>query len=137
VALAGARPGASVATVPLAVETAAFRQALRQADILINATDAGRYPHHQAPSLVPAELLHPRLLVCDIVYTPRRTALLAAAEAAGCRTLPGLGMLAWQGAIAFEIWTGCQAPVDVMLAALEKALAERERASAGPGHSQH
>ena len=52
------------------------------------------------------------LIVSDVVYNPRKTHLLEVAEKKGCRTLNGLGMMLWQGARAFEIWTGKQMPVD-------------------------
>lgn len=117
---------AHVAAVALDPQSADFRRVLASADILINTTAAGMYPHHQDPSIVSDDLLPPHLLVCDIVYTPRQTALLTAAKQAGCKCLPGMGMLAYQGAIAIEIWTGEQAPVHLMKAVLDAALASRE-----------
>ena len=56
--------------------------------------------------------------VCDLVYHPRRTALLEKAAAEGAAVLGGVGVLVFQGAIAFERWTGRPAPVDVMLRAV-------------------
>ena len=56
--------------------------------------------------------------VFDMIYQPAETPLLAKAEAAGCRTANGLGMLLWQGVKALEIWTGQAAPVEVMRDAL-------------------
>jgi shikimate dehydrogenase len=53
-------------------------------------------------------------LVYDLVYTPEETALLRAARAAGCRTLGGLAMLVGQAVEQFRLWTGLEAPVDVM-----------------------
>jgi shikimate dehydrogenase len=55
-----------------------------------------------------------------MIYRPAETPLLCAAQAAGCRTANGLGMLLYQGAKAQEIWSGQPAPVEVMRAALEK-----------------
>jgi shikimate dehydrogenase len=63
----------------------------------------------------------------DLVYRPRRTPFLAAADAAGLRTVDGVGMLLYQGAAAFEAWTGVAAPVATMRAALEAALAAEAR----------
>jgi shikimate dehydrogenase len=60
--------------------------------------------------------------VVDLVYVPRRTALLRAAEARGLRTVEGVGMLVHQGALAFERWTGAAAPIDVMREALLASL---------------
>jgi shikimate dehydrogenase len=73
----------------------------------------------------------PRLAV-DIVYAPERTAFLGAAEAAGIRTLGGLPMLIYQGALAFEHWTGVPAPVDVMFDAARAELARRHATEARP-----
>ena len=54
------------------------------------------------------------LIVYDVIYNPVKTRLLREAEMAGVETLNGLDMLVWQGAIAFEKWTGREAPVDLM-----------------------
>jgi shikimate dehydrogenase len=114
-----------LATAQLDQDTPDFQAAVAAADILINTTAVGMYPKHEVPPLAPASLMRPEQLVCDIVYTPQRTTLLMAAQQAGCRTLAGLGMLAYQGAIAIEIWTGQKAPVEVMKAALVAALKQR------------
>jgi len=96
-----------------ALEEAALEEALAEAHILVNTTSVGMSPDNDA-SPVPARLLRADLTVCDIVYNPVRTALLAAAEAAGAATVSGVEMLAWQGALAFELWTGAGAPFDLM-----------------------
>lgn len=61
-------------------------------------------------------------LVVDIVYKPEETMLLRAARAAGRPTLGGLPMLIFQGALAFERWTGRDAPIEVMMRAARQAL---------------
>ena len=61
-------------------------------------------------------------LVVDIVYAPEETAFIRAARAAGLPTLNGLPMLIYQGALAFELWTGRPAPLEVMRIAAAKAL---------------
>ena len=71
---------------------------------------------------MPAALLARFAWVMDTVYTPRRPRLLADAEAAGCLAIPGAGMLVHQAAAQFALWTGREAPVDVMLAAVNGAL---------------
>jgi len=94
---------------------------LEGADILINATSVGMSPDvDETP--VPARLLKPGLIVFDIVYNPIQTRLLKEAETAGAQTIGGLDMLAWQGAIAFEKWTGRKAPLDLMKKEAIKAL---------------
>jgi shikimate dehydrogenase len=91
-----------------------------EADILVNATSIGLFPLVDEKPAVAMESIHPGLLVCDVIPNPPHTAFLAAAEARGARTLDGLGMLVGQGAIAFKMWTGLDAPVDVMRKALEE-----------------
>ncbi len=99
-------------------------QAIAGSYLLINATSIGLHGSSAAgESPMPSRLLNPGLLVCDLVYNPPETPLLAAARAAGARTLGGLGMLVEQGALAFERWTGCEAPRAIMRAAAERALA--------------
>jgi shikimate dehydrogenase len=90
-----------------------LERALSSADILVNATSVGMSPAADA-SLVPADLLKEGLVVTDIVYNPVRTRLLKEAEAAGAVTVPGIDMLIWQGALAFEKWTGRKAPFYLM-----------------------
>jgi len=94
---------------------------LEGADILINATSVGMSPDVDETA-VPARLLKPGLIVFDIVYNPIQTRLLREAEAAGAHTIGGLDMLVWQGAIAFEKWTGEKAPLDLMKREAMKAL---------------
>jgi len=83
-------------------------------DIIINATPLGLKRHDPLP-LDPV-LLHPGQVICDLIY--HKTPLLIKAAARGCRTIDGLGMLLWQGAYAFELWTGINPPVEVMRTAL-------------------
>ena len=91
-----------------------------EADILVNATSIGLFPNVADVPAVAMDTLRPGLLVCDVVPNPPQTAFLAAAAARGARTLDGLGMLVGQGAIAFRMWTGQDAPVEVMRQALEE-----------------
>lgn len=76
--------------------------------ILTNATGVGMKPFEGQMLLPDDSFLRPDLIVSDVVYNPRKTHLLEVAEKKGCRTLNGLGMMLWQGARAFEIWTGKQ-----------------------------
>lgn len=94
---------------------------LRAAGLLINATAIGMHPHSQASPLPDPGCLHAGMVVLDIVYNPLETLLLRQAREAGTRAVDGLGMLARQGARAFEIWTGVAPPVEAMRgAALER-----------------
>jgi len=92
-----------------------------QADALVNATPVGMNFIENA-SLVPAESLHNFPLVMDIVYAPLETRLLREAKNAGCETINGLLMLLYQGTAQFEAWTGQDAPIEVMHAALMQAI---------------
>ena len=86
---------------------------LGKADILVNATSVGMSPNTDQ-TLVDSDLLGRGLIVFDIVYNPIKTRLLREAEAAGAETISGLDMLVWQGALAFEKWTGQKAPAQLM-----------------------
>lgn len=96
--------------------------AMAGADLLINATPVGMFPNHEAGPPVDVRRLTVNTLVCDLVYNPPVTRLLREAAARGCRVLPGTGMLAYQGALAFELWTGLRPPTETMRRVLEEAL---------------
>lgn len=104
--------GNSSIAVPMVYEN--MEEALKEADIFINTTNVGTYPNADEMP-IDKGLLNSRLIVCDVVYNPKKTKLLQEADKIGCKTLSGRGMLVYQGAEAFEIWTGVEAPVDVML----------------------
>ena len=96
-------------------------EAVKSADVLINATAVGLAPGE----VLPLDLggLRPTTLVCDLIYRPLETAFLEAARGKGCRVLNGLGMLLHQGAAGFRLFTGVDAPLDAMRAALARGLA--------------
>ncbi len=100
----------------------ALEEELMEADLLVDATPVGMYPNVEEPPLVTADMMHPDLIVNDLVYNPPKTRLLEEAEKAGATPVSGVGMLVHQGALAFEIWTGEEAPVDVMRRAVLEAL---------------
>ena len=88
-------------------------------DLVLNATSLGLKPDDKLPLDESQFSLAKVTAVFDMVYQPPITPLLAKAADTGCRTANGLGMLLWQGAKAFEIWTGHEAPIDIMQAALK------------------
>lgn len=90
-----------------------IKDALHNADLLINATSVGMNPR-PAESLVKPTWLKPTLTVMDIIYSPLETKLARDASTAGSKVVSGLDMLIFQGAASFEIWTGRPAPVEVM-----------------------
>jgi len=100
-------------------------KALEKADILVNATSVGMSPNvNETP--VTSDLLRPNLVVYDIVYNPIKTRLQREAEVAGATVISGLDMLVWQGALAFEKWTGQKAPVNLMKEEAIKLLEKHE-----------
>jgi shikimate dehydrogenase len=102
-----------------------LEKAISSADILVNATSVGMSPNRET-SLVPSDMLKSELIVTDIVYNPVRTRLLQEAESAGVVTVPGIDMLIWQGALAFEKWTGRKAPFDLMKEVVLEGLENHE-----------
>jgi shikimate dehydrogenase len=84
-----------------------------KADILINTTPSGMYPHIDETPIQAAALTH-IAFVFDVIYNPLETGLLKTARAVGCRTLSGLDMFVYQGAEQIRIWTG-QSPSEVLM----------------------
>jgi shikimate dehydrogenase len=97
-------------------------------DILVNATSIGLAPLVDEQPSVEYESIRPGAVVCDVIPAPT-TPFLRAARARGAEVVDGLGMLVFQGAIGFELWTGHPAPIDVMYRALAKAMGSQEPAS--------
>jgi shikimate dehydrogenase len=98
---------------------------LDQAHLLVNTTSVGMYPESDV-SPVPSSLIRPGTVVFDIIYNPLKTHLLAGAEKQGAKIIGGIEMLVQQGAAAFELWTGQQAPARTMKKAGLKAMGKNE-----------
>lgn len=93
--------------------------------LLVNCTSVGSGGSDQEKgSPVPEDVIHPGVLVYDLIYRPAETVLMRTARQRGARVIGGLPMLIYQGAASFKIWTGLEAPVDVMFAAARSALVE-------------
>jgi shikimate dehydrogenase len=90
------------------------------ADILVNATSIGLYPDIEMMPDVNFKGARSDLLVCDVVPNPPETRFIQTARKQGLKTITGLPMLVYQGAIGFEMWTGRNAPEGIMKSALEK-----------------
>lgn len=88
------------------------------ADLLINATSIGLYPSVDDAPAIDFASITPGMVVCDVIPNPPSTPFLRQAAARGAKTLDGLGMLVYQGAIAFKMWTGQEASTEVMRQAL-------------------
>ncbi len=97
-------------------------QVAADADLIVNCTTLGMTPHVEGLPWDPALPFRPHQAVYDLVYNPPETSLLVHARAGGAQAIGGLGMLVWQGAIAFELWTGVAPPVPVMRQAVLAAL---------------
>lgn len=108
------------------VEVAVVREkpeqtrAAREADLVVQATTVGM--KSDDPSLLGPDAFREDQWVYDLIYMYPQTAFLAVASESGARTENGLGMLLQQGARAFTLWTGADAPVDVMREALKKVV---------------
>ena len=97
-----------------------FHKDLENAELLIQATPIGM--KDDDPSPIDTDYLHNGLKIYDLVYNRPATRLVEEAVKRGLCAVTGLGMLLYQGAIAFELWTGKKAPVEVMRKALKEAL---------------
>ena len=85
---------------------------IKDSDIFVNATVVGMKPMDDQSVVKDLSALTPDLWVSDIVYNPEETKLLKDAKAAGCKCVGGKGMLVWQGASAFKLYTGQEMPVE-------------------------
>ncbi|MBS0935615.1 shikimate dehydrogenase [Lactiplantibacillus plantarum] len=87
-------------------------QAIAQSDILANATKAGMAPNVEQTNIKDMTVFRSDLVVTDTVYNPATTKMLADAAEHGSKTIGGKGMLVWQGAAAFKLYTGQEMPVE-------------------------
>ncbi len=107
-----------------ALDRMTLESALEGATLLVNCTPAGMWPDAERSALPEDVHLPANMLVYDLVYRPRPTLMLQNAARSGCRTQDGLAMLVYQGAAAFELWTGRTAPVETMRQACLDGLGE-------------
>lgn len=98
-------------------------EAMDDAEIVIQATPIGMTPKVD-DTLIPSHLIRENQVIFDIVYTPMETKLIKEARTAGALTVLGLGMFVHQAAIQFELWTGQDAPIDLMTETVRRALGE-------------
>ncbi len=105
-------PGCTV-TVLCLDEQDRLKEEIACADILVNATKVGMKPNEDASPIADTSVFRPDLVVADTVYNPLETKMMQEAKQAGCRTIiDGEGMLLWQGAIAYQLYTGLEMPVE-------------------------
>ncbi len=107
----------------IALSDSEYASVCDRADLLINSTSVGMLhgPAEDA-SPVPDGEISSGTVVYDMVYNPPVTPLLRAADIAGARVVEGLPMLVYQGAAAWSLWTGREAPADAMFEAARRAL---------------
>ncbi|HLH73549.1 MAG TPA: shikimate dehydrogenase, partial [Chloroflexota bacterium] len=109
--------------LPLDATSQSCKQAVQVADVVVNTTPVGMLHHATEGMLpIPADWLGVGQLVYDLIYNPAETPLLRAAKDRGARALNGLPMLVYQGASAFERWTGRAAPLKIMTKRAREAL---------------
>jgi shikimate dehydrogenase len=113
----------SLLTEAKSIAPAAIAGIIDKVDLVVNNTSLGMHPNINEIPLDPS-LLHDKLVVSDIIYTPMETLFLKEAKARGAITHGGLGMFIYQGAYAFEYWTGQQAPIQAMREIVLKSLTE-------------
>lgn len=88
--------------------------------ILVNATPIGLYPKVEEKPALDYDTITPDMLVTDVIFNDPNTLFLQEAARRGARTVDGLGMLACQGALNFTLWTGVEAPLEVMRETLRR-----------------
>jgi shikimate 5-dehydrogenase len=103
-----------------------FQKAVHTSDFLINTTNVGMGDDPSSMPLTEQQLhqVPPTVVVCDVIYKPLQTRLLQAAQEHGCATVNGLGMLIYQGAQAFQLWTHQKMPIGIVEAALKNKLSD-------------
>ncbi|MCL4424969.1 MAG: shikimate dehydrogenase [Firmicutes bacterium] len=109
---------------PPALEQITFADCLDQADVLINCTSAGLYPRVEGCPLTSLDPLPRGALVVDVIYNPPHTRLMTLASRRGNQVLGGLGLLIRQASLAWEIWFGQVAPLEIMRRAAEGILSQ-------------
>lgn len=100
-------------------DTEKMREEMASGDIFANATIVGMKPMEQESVVKDVTMFRPGLVVMDAVYNPNETRLLREAKEAGCICIGGQGMLLWQGAAAFRLYTGKEMPVEEVKGLLE------------------
>ncbi|MBA2846823.1 shikimate dehydrogenase [Methanococcus maripaludis] len=83
-------------------------------DIIINTTPVGMYPHTEVEPVIPLNNIKKDAVVMDLIYNPLEPVFLKEAKKYGAKTINGIGMLVYQGAVSFEIWTGVKPDIYVM-----------------------
>lgn len=96
-----------------------LKEEITDSYLFANATGMGMKPLEGKTYIPDKSFFRPDLIVTDVVYFPRETAMLKMAKEAGCKTMNGLGMMLFQGSAAFELWTGQPMPIEHMKEVLD------------------
>lgn len=99
-----------------------FDEALPKADLIVNTTPLGMYPATGNQPPLAWKLVKPSAIISDLIYNPLQTQFMLEGSRRGHTVVGGEGMLLEQGALAFQLWTGCEAPRAVMRQALLNVL---------------
>ncbi len=99
-------------------DVARLRAEIASSALLANATNVGMGAMEGMSLITDPTMLRPELICTDVIYSPEESAFLALARSVGCPTLNGLGMLLFQGAESFRLWTGREMPMDAVRAVL-------------------
>jgi len=108
----------SIQALPLA----SLPASLTKSQLLVNCSPLGMHPKTDESPLPENIQLHKKLTVYDLVYNPKETKLLQQAKEVGAKAVSGLGMLVRQGALAFTVFTGKPAPLEIMFEAAKLEL---------------
>lgn len=96
-----------------------LKEEIADSYLFANATGMGMKPLEGQTYIPDKSFFRPDLIVTDVVYFPRETAMLKMAKEVGCKTMNGLGMMLFQGSAAFELWTGQPMPIEHMKEVLD------------------
>ncbi|BBB47660.1 shikimate dehydrogenase [Pelolinea submarina] len=108
---------------PVAVEYIPWQGAIvvpQGTHILVNATSVGLFPHVDQKPEIDYDTITADMVVTDVIFNDPNSLFLQAAAARGAQTINGLGMLVNQGAVNFTLWTGEEAPLEIMTEALKR-----------------
>ncbi len=107
-----------IEVVALEHHKGSIKELILNSDLVVNATPCGMKAGDA--ELFPKEFLHKGLAVFDLIYNPAETTLIKEAGKKGIKAINGSGMLLYQGMESFKIWTGKDAPMEVMRKAVKK-----------------
>ncbi|MBN1287094.1 MAG: shikimate dehydrogenase [Anaerolineae bacterium] len=135
--LTGLFPGGVLTAHAMAQLGDFVRDGERAPGLIVNTTSVGMWPDAGTSPWPDGLKIPPETVVYDLVYKPLRTRFLEQAESCGARTIDGIGMLVHQGAEALQLWTGQEAPIDVMTGAAREAAASMTESEAANGEKEH